>query len=315
MTTVLCMHHQPDAISGILEERFPALDVHYAATNAEISERLSSIAPEVVFSIKGPEFPGNEHRRVLDCPEVKWVQVGGSGYEHMQPYDAGRIAMTNCAGLLARHLAQTVTGAMIAMNGHFFTYRDQQRRAEWTPRAFEPLEGQRLLVVGLGQIGTWVAHNAKALGMQVDAVRRGSEKPDVVDQLFTPDVLHEALSLADVVSVHVRATPETQHLFAADTFAAMKRGAYFINTSRGMVVDTAALIDALDQGHLAGAYLDVFEEEPLPGDHPIWARDNVFVMPHASDNIHAWDRRFTEFFADNMERWLAGKPLLNRVDG
>ena len=111
----------------------------------------------------------------------------------------------------------------------------------------------------------------------------------------------------------MRLNPATRGLLSRDAFAAMKPGAYLVNTARGPVVDEAALIDALRSGHIAGAYLDVFDTEPLPAESPLWAMPNVLITPHSADNIHGWPRRFATLFADNLERWRAGEPLLNVV--
>lgn len=315
MTTVLCIHHQPDDFRGILETRFPDVTIGYAANNDEIVTRLAELQPDAVFSIKGPEFPGNLHYKAVEAGCVKWIHVGGSGYEHIQPFDPAKITVTNSAGVLARHLAETVTGAILAFNGNFFSYHRQQQDRIWQSRTFRPLAGQTLLVVGLGHIGDWVAHNAKALGMTVHAVRRRQDAIDHVDKLYPPDQLHEALSEADFVSLHVRATDDTRHMMNDAAFAAMKPGAVLLNTARGAVVDTNALIRALDAGQVGGAYLDVFEEEPLPADHALWERGDVFMTPHASDNISGWEREFANFFGDNLERWIKGTPLLNPVTG
>ncbi|MEO0620261.1 MAG: D-2-hydroxyacid dehydrogenase [Pseudomonadota bacterium] len=309
------IHHQPDDIRGVVEARFPDVTVGYASTVEAIGAQLDALKPEAVFSIQDARLPGKYHHQAVTAPSVQWVQVGGSGYEQMQPYDPEKIVLTNSAGILARHLAQTVTGAMIALNGNFFRYRAQQHAHTWAPIRFRPLVGQTLLVVGLGQIGDWVAKNAKALGMTVHAVRRRQEPVAHVDKLFAPEQLHAALGDADVVSLHVRANDDTRHMFSDAAFAAMKPGSFFLNTARGMVCDTAALIAALDRGHVAGAYLDVFEEEPLPATHALWDRDDVFIMPHSSDHIVGWETAFTEFFADNLERWCAGAPLVNTITG
>jgi len=312
MTTVLCLHEKPDDFRGLLEERFPDVTVGYAATVDEINAQLSKMKPDAVFSIKGAAMPGDAHYGAVESESVKWIHVGGSGYDHLMPFDPSRVTVTNSAGVISRHLAETVTGAMLALNGNFFAYYRQQQNHTWAPLVFDPIAGQTLLVVGLGQIGDWVARNAKALGMRVHAIRRRQEQVDHVDRLYTPDQIHEALAEADFVSLHVRANDETHHMMNDAAFAAMKPGASLLNTARGQVVDTQALIRALD-GPLAAAYLDVFEQEPLPAEHPLWDRDDVFMMPHSSDNIHGWERRFAEFFADNLERWIKGEPLDNQV--
>jgi D-2-hydroxyacid dehydrogenase (NADP+) len=178
---------------------------------------------------------------------------------------------------------------------------------------FRTRSEQTLLVVGLGQIGSHVAANAKALGMRVLAIRRTQTPHPAVDGLYPPEALHEVLGQVDIVSLHLRLSEETRHLIDAPALAAMKPGALLVNTARGPIVDEAALIEALESGHLGGAYLDVFETEPLPPESPLWRLDNVIVTPHAAENIDDWPRRFAAFFADNLDRWRAGEPLKNLV--
>ena len=158
-----------------------------------------------------------------------------------------------------------------------------------------------------------MARNAKALGMRVLATRGTPAPHPAADEMHGPDALHALLPRADFVSLHVRLNPATRGMLSREGLAAMKPGAYLVNTSCGPVVDEAALVDALHSGHLAGAYLDVFETEPLPAESPLWTMPNVLITPHASDNVHGWPRRFAALFADNIERWRAGEPLLNPV--
>ena len=246
-------------------------------------------------------------------PSVRWIQIGGSGFDHLLPWDTKRITVTNGAGVLAPFLAETVTGAMLALGGGFLNYLGQQRERRWHPVAFTPLRDRTLLVVGFGKIGECVARNVKALGMRVLAVRGTPAPHPAADEMHGPDALQALLPRADFVSLHVRLNPATRGMLSRKGLAAMKAGAYLVNTSRGPVVDEAALIDALRSGHLAGAYLDVFETEPLPAESPLWSMPNVLITPHSADNIHGWPRRFAELFADNLDRWRAGEPLLNRV--
>ncbi len=311
--SVLVLHDRPEDFRDLLAARFPDLPIAYAGTPADVPVALEAARPEVVLSIKHTEFPGESHRPIMDFPTVKWVQVGGSGYEHLLPWDGERLTVTSCAGVLSRFLAESVTGAMIMLNGNFVRYLDQQRAAVWRMHPFRPLCEQTLLVVGLGQIGGHVAANAKALGMRVLAIRRTQTPHPAVDDLFPPEALHEVLGKADIVSLHLRLSEETRHLIDARALAAMKPGARLVNTARGPIVDQAAMIEALESGRLGGAYLDVFETEPLPPESPLWRLDNVIITPHAAENIADWPRRFAAFFADNLDRWRAGQPLENLV--
>ena len=245
-------------------------------------------------------------RRSPAHPSVRWIQVGGSGYEHLAPWDAARVTVTNGVGVLAPYLAESVTGALVALGRGLLRYAEHQRARCWQPVSFPPIAGRTLLVVGLGAVGACVARNAKALGMRVLGVRGTPAPHPAADEVHGPDALMALLPAADFVSLHVRLNEATRGLLSREALGAMKPGAYLINTARGGVVDEAALIDALRTGHLGGAYLDVFETEPLPDESPLWTMPNVLVTPHASDNVLGWPRRFAELFADNLDRWRAG---------
>ncbi len=313
MRTIGVIHDRPADFDDLLAARFAGLAFRFATTPAEVVPMLRSADPEAVLSIKHSGFPGPAHRPCVEHPSVRWVHVGGSGYEHLEPWDRERLTVTNGAGVLRAHLSETVIGAILALNSGLLGYVEQRRERRWEPRPFRPLSEQTLLVVGLGHIGTRVAANAKALGMRVIGLRRARAVHPALDETFAPEQLHEALGLADVVSLHVRASTATRHLVDAAALAAMRPGALLVNTARGLVVDESAMVEALRTGHLAGAYLDVFETEPLPPSSPLWAMDNVLITPHAADAVVDWPRRFAAHFAENLERWLADRPLVNVV--
>ena len=313
MRPVLIAHDAPDDFRDLLATRFPDAAFVYATTGQGVIEALAQHDPEIAFSIKHPGFPDAAHTPIPEHPSVRWIQVGGSGFDHLLPWDTSRITVTNGAGVLAPFLAESVTGGMLALGCGFLNYARQQRERRWNPVAFTPLRGRTLLVVGIGKIGECVARNAKALGMRVLAIRGRPAPHPAADEVHGPDALHALLPEADFVSLHVRLNPRTRGMLSRTALAAMKPDAYLINTSRGPVVDEAALIDALRSGRLAGAYLDVFETEPLPDESPLWTMPNVLVTPHASDNVHGWPRRFATLFADNLDRWRTGEPLLNVV--
>ena len=313
MQPVLIAHDEPDDFRDLLATRFTGVEFVYATTAQQVIEALALHDPEVAFSIKHPGFPSSAHVPIPAHPSVRWIQVGGSGFDHLLPWDSERVTVTNGAGVLAPYLAEIVTGAMLVLGCGFLNYVEQQRVRRWNPVAFTPLRDRTLLIVGFGKIGECVARNAKALGMRVTGIRATPVPHPAVNEMRGPEALHALLPAADFVSLHVRLNDVTRGLISREALTLMKPGAHLVNTSRGPVVDETALIDALHSGHLGGAYLDVFETEPLPAESPLWAMPNVLITPHSSDNIHGWPRRFAALFADNLDRWRAGEPLLNPV--
>ena len=182
---VLIAHDRPDDFRDLLTARFPAEAFVYATTAPGILGALARHDPEAVFSIKHPGFPDAAHAPIPAHPSVRWIQIGGSGLEHLAPWDAGRITVTNGAGVLAPYLAETVTGAMLALGGGLLNYATQQRARRWKPAPFTPLRGRTLLVAGFGRIGECVARNAKALGMRVLAIR-GTPAPQPRSRASSP---------------------------------------------------------------------------------------------------------------------------------
>ena len=303
-------------LAASLRARCPGETVHAVDRADALPGALAAHRPEAVFAIKSMALGGQTHRPILDAPSVRWLHVGGSGYEHVAGWDTGRMTVTNCAGVLAPFLAETVIGALLALNCGLIRYHAQQRERLWRPHPFRPLAGQTLLVVGAGAVGAEVARRAGGLGMRVIGLRRSSGEPVAgIDEMRPPEALTASLGEADAVSLHLRLTPGTQGLFGAAMFGAMKPGAIFINTARGGHVVEPDLLAALRSGHLRGAYLDVFETEPLPPGSPLWSAPNLLISPHAADGVADWEARFAALFAENLEHWRAGRTMRNLVTG
>lgn len=300
-----------------IAETFDAISnevsLHWVTQPDELSASLENYQPDVVFSVKGRGFPGPAHRPVVTFPSVKWVEIGGSGYEHLHPWDRESLLVTNCSGVLSRYLAETVLGALITLNGNFLTYIKQQQDVCWEQHPFRSLSEQSILIVGLGHIGSFVAEYAKAIGMRVLAVRRRPTTHSSVDVMGSMEDLPNLVAEADVVSVHLRSNLETNNLFDAKMFEMMKAGSLFLNTSRGSIVNEQDLVETLKSGQLRGAYLDVFAEEPLPKKSPLWSMPNVLLTPHCADNIVGWHKKLAEHFVSNLERFIRGEALHNVV--
>jgi D-2-hydroxyacid dehydrogenase (NADP+) len=178
----------------------------------------------------------------------------------------------------------------------------------------DELMGKTLLVIGLGGIGSEISRRAAAFGMRVLATDpKVLERPLYVEELHRPDRFHSLLPRADVVASAVPLTKASLRMIGAREFGLMKPGVILINVSRGKVVDTDALIAALDRKHVAAAGLDVTDPEPLPKGHPLWSR-NVIITPHTAGQSPGGERRRSELFRENLRRFASGEMLVNIVD-
>jgi len=284
-----------------------------AVTGADGLDAALAEGPEIAFTIRHETIPLDAARRALAHPGLRWLQVGGSGYEWLGDWDPSRLTVTNAVGVLTPFLAETTIGAMLALSFGMPRYRDDQKARRWSPGTFRPLAGQNLLVVGAGAIGREVARRASALGLDVRGVNRSGRAIDGIGAMHPLAEFDRVLPWADIVSCHLRLTPQTAGLFDARRFSLMKPGALFLNSARGGCVVEPALFKALASGHLGGAWCDVFAEEPLPADSPLWDLPGLMITPHCADQIDGWALRFAEFFAGNVERYRGGKPLENVV--
>ena len=234
------------------------------------------------------------------------------------------VAITNASGVHGPNIAEHVLAMMLMFTRGLPKLFRAQLARRWdrnqTSRseAFAELTGKTLLIVGLGRIGEAIASRARPFGVRLLAAKRdpaARHDPAVpVDELLPMDALDDALPRADHVCVTVPLTPATRHLIDARRIARLGAGAYLYNVSRGAVIDEAALVEALRAGRLAGAGLDVFEEEPLPAQSPLWDLDNVILTPHVAGLTPLYYQRTAALFADNLERFLSGRPLANRYD-
>ena len=253
-----------------------------------------------------------EHAR-----DLRWIQSASAGVDALlfPELVASHVVVTNARGVFDDAIAEYVVGVILVFAKGMVGVLEAQRRREWRHRETERLEHKRVLVAGTGPIGRAIARSCAALGMQVRGVGRTSRpRDDEFGRVFAAEDLAEAAGWADYVVNALPATAETRHVFGTEVFAAMSPGARFVNVGRGSTVDEAALVRALEQGQVGGAALDVFEEEPLPADSPLWAMPNVVVSPHLAGDFAGWRESAVELFVGNLERYLTGKPLRNVVD-
>ncbi len=265
------------------------------------------------------------HRQDLPdlTPRVRWIQATSSGigqFIHRVGY-AERMpdtVFTNAAGVHAQPLAEFAVMSMLAFSRCLLHSLELQRQRLWQRFAGSDVEGRTVVIFGAGRIGQAVGRTSRALGMHAIGIKRRVRGKDPVelglDELHPPGRLHEVLPRADFLVLTAPHTPETEHIVGARELELLPRGAVVVNVGRGKLVDEPALIRALESGRLGGAALDVFEEEPLPTDSPLWTMPNVIVCPHSASTSDRENRRITDLFCDNLRRFLDGVPLRNVLD-
>ncbi len=253
---------------------------------------------------------------------LRWIQLPYAGAERCLRIPAiagGQILVTNAQRVYGPEIAEHTMAMLLSFSRGLYRYRTAQDALRWE-RGLVPedqlweLTGKTMFVVGLGGIGTEVARRAHALGMDVIATRASRrEGPAFVSYVGLADELMTLTPRADVIVNAAPLTASTIDLFNAAFFAAMKPTAYFINVGRGRSVVTADLIEALEQGELAGAGLDVTEPEPLPADHPLWTAPNVIITPHVAAGSDRRIERLWIVMRENLRRYVAGEAMLSVV--
>jgi len=253
---------------------------------------------------------------------LRWLQAPAAGpapgFYH-QALVAHPVVVTNMRGTYTAIVASHAATLLLALARDLPRYAKQQERHEWRlhsdPSACLFLPEATVLLVGAGAIGARVAELLAPFGPELIATdARLTAPPPPITQLYPPEALHDLLSQVDAVVVSVPHTPDTDRLFDKATFKRMKPGMRFVNVGRGPVVDVDALVDAMGEGLVAGAALDVFPEEPLPADHPFWSLPGALVTPHSAGVGPGSDERRYQVLAENARRFGAGQPLLNIVD-
>jgi D-2-hydroxyacid dehydrogenase (NADP+) len=255
---------------------------------------------------------------VQGAPRLEWLHVFHAGVDNAvyQRLMARGVRLSTGAGASAEPIAQTAIAGLLHLARGFPHFLDAQRRRAWEPlpHAPEDLATQTLTVVGLGGIGSHIARLGRALGLHTIGIRRSPSGPDdPVDELHPPERLPELLPRSDWLALACPLTPMTRRLIDAEALSRLPRGARLLNVGRGELIDEPALIESLRKGHLAGAYLDVFVEEPLPATSPLWSLPNVLITPHASSSSRGNATRQTARFLENLVRFGRGETLLNEV--
>jgi len=287
--------------------------VRFAVDAAELERVLGGADALFVWDFRSTDLRDAWHR----ADRLEWVHVAGAGVDAVLFPDLveSSVTVSSSRGIFGRSIAEYVLGLILLFAKDFHRSFEYQRNRKWVHRETAMLAGKRLLVVGAGPIGRMLARHARCLGMEVSAVARTARSSDEdFGRVFASEDLDKALPEADYVVIAVPLTAQTEGMFGTAQFERMKRSARLINVGRGRIVDEPALVEALREVQIAGAALDVFWEEPLPQDHPLWDMPQVVISPHMSGDFVGWLGALGELFVDNFQRWRQGDELLNVVD-
>ena len=284
------------------------------------------------YDVLPPELPDTDifvgyslrAAQLREAKKLKWIHSTAAGVAQLaypELRDSG-ILVTNPRGIFSKPMAEHTLGMMIALARNFPDSTRYQDKCTWgqsliwdKPEQLTELNGKTLLIVGFGSIGHELAKRAKAFEMRVWGVTRsGDGDTSLAERIAPASALQEVLPEADYIVIAAPETTDTKHLVGPNEISKMKSGARLLNLGRGSLLDEAALITALESGHLAGAALDVSSIEPLPSESPLWKAPNLFITPHTSGvSERLWERQ-TEMLLNLLELWFSGQEMKNVVD-
>ena len=313
----------------------------------EYQDMVRAVSPRVVLDFADDE--GEQRRKLGECevlvtydipadtggaPELRWVQSLGVGVDQVlgTPFMTSDVALTTPRGILSITVAEFAFATLLALCRRVPYLLGLQRNREWVSWwdvTGEVLHGRTMGILGYGSIGRCVARIAWGFGMRVLALKRdpgqkahsgyhmpGTGDPEgaLPERFYGLPDISEMLRESDAVVLTLPLTGETHHIMGGPQLAAMKPSAYLVNVGRGQLVDEPALTEALSEGRIAGAALDVFETEPLSKASKLYQMDNVIVTPHCASLEGSAELQLWRFFCENLRRYLAGQPLMNEVD-
>jgi phosphoglycerate dehydrogenase-like enzyme len=283
----------------------------------ERPELCAALRGADAFVLENSRYDAEVARWVAESP-LRWIQLLSSGYENLVRHGVpDGVTVTNAAGVRSGSVAEHGVALLLALAHAVPAISREMQHERWQPglaSVLRSLEGATALIVGYGDIGRELARRLASFGVRIIAANRSPVADPIVEQAFGLGRLDEALALADIVALSVAYVPQTHHLLSAARLAAARPGALLLNVSRGGVVDTEALVDALESGRLGGAALDVTDPEPLPPGHPLWRTKNVLISPHLGGTATAAsNERLCRLVVENARRIASGKAALGRV--
>lgn len=297
----------PAGLISQLHEQFPAIG--FAGPGLEAPFQTGQA--DIILGWPKPDF-------VRSAPSLKWIQLFAAGTDIVDFSDVNQrgIVVTNARGVGSPSIAEHVLAMILHFNRRVGLLLRAQLDGRWIEKNsfdYPELVGQTVAIVGAGSIGGEIARRARALGMRTLGINSDGRAVESFDQTVAAGDAASVLSQADHVVACIPGTFANARLFDAAWLSHIRPGAYFYNVGRGNSVDETALLAALDRGQLAGAGLDVTDVEPLPAGHPFWNHPNILLTQHKAMNSRHYWPRLTELFAENLKRFIQGKPLLNIV--
>jgi phosphoglycerate dehydrogenase-like enzyme len=249
---------------------------------------------------------------------LKWIMVMSAGIEGL-PFQALKkrnILVTNARGIHKIPMAEYTIAMMIEAVKHIKRWHENERKHVWKQYSdMNEISGKTIAILGTGSIGSEIARLAQAFRMKTVGLNRSGRSVEYFDEIYTNDRVNECIGQADFIVAVLPFTKETEHFLGREQFKAMKEEAIFINIGRGQTVNEADLMEALRQGEIAHAVLDVFEKEPLPEDHPFWKMEQVTVTPHSSAITPQYQHRAFDIFEKNLQVFVSGGGnFINKVD-
>lgn len=306
----------PAWLAEDIRRRYPGINVVHLEDAARIAEEVADADIFVGWTLKPDQL--------ARAARLKWIHATAAGVDQLMRDDIRRspVVITNSSSVLTLPMAEHTLALMLALARRLPSAVRYQEKRYWAQQEVwdeiphpRELHGSALVVVGYGAIGRELGRRARALGMHIIGVKRDpTRRGEHADRIVASEQLEEVLGLGDFVVLATPVTPQTQRLFGRRQFAAMRPTGYFINIARGVLVDTDALVEALRERVIAGAAIDVAEREPLAPESPLWTAPNLFITPHlAAVSEPLWQRHAALLF-ENLDRWFAGRELLNQVD-
>lgn len=253
---------------------------------------------------------------IQSATKLKWIFVASAGIEKMpaQAIIERRILVSNVRGIHKTPMAESMLAHILAIKRALPWMYEQQKKSEWSKKAQQTeLRDSTALILGPGAIGSEVGRLLQAFGVTTIGCNRSGKEAAYMNTMISFAQLKEALPQADIVISVLPKTTETTHLLEEEHFAAMKNNAIFMNFGRGNLVDEKVLIQAIETKQIGHAVLDVFEEEPLTSDNPLWTLPNVIVSPHVSSHSSRYVERSLEIFKPSLTKWLKGDTDLENV--